>query len=364
MLHLYGSRISYYAGKLETYLRYRGIPYELLPFIPHARTIEAGAGAVQSPVVRLEDGRWMSDTTPMLAWLDAQRDASSSPSIYHYDASLRFAALLLEDHADEWLWRPAMHFRWSYQADREYASGVLADEQGVHRPGPRFAKRWIVVRRQLGGFVRREGVDAGTRAHVEATVLAAMDGLEAVLADRPFLLGERPTIADFGFVGPMFRHLSMDPTPAQIMRGRAPRVYTWVARMWEARPQPAEAPLVADVDAPVAALLREACETHLVQLRENARAFAAGARHFEQEVQGCRYRRLPVSRYRVWCLEELLRHWSALDASAQARLRAHLVGPGAGGQRDAEPGARAEEGCERRGPLNREVNGFDGAVPR
>ena len=59
MLRVYGSRISYYAGKLEAYLRYRGHEYELLSMIDHAREILAGAGAVQSPVVRLDDGRWM-----------------------------------------------------------------------------------------------------------------------------------------------------------------------------------------------------------------------------------------------------------------------------------------------------------------
>ena len=59
MIRVYGSRISYYAGKLEAYLRYRGIEYELLSMTEHAREIRAGAGAVQSPVARLADGRWL-----------------------------------------------------------------------------------------------------------------------------------------------------------------------------------------------------------------------------------------------------------------------------------------------------------------
>ena len=138
MIRVYGSRISYYAGKLEAYLRYRGIEYELLSMMDHAREILTGAGAVQSPVVQLEDGRWMSDSTPMLAWFEAKREG---PSIYPEDPGMRFVARLLEDHADEWLWRPAMHYRWSYRQDRDHASGVLADEllSGLRRP--RFAKR-------------------------------------------------------------------------------------------------------------------------------------------------------------------------------------------------------------------------------
>lgn len=360
MIRVYGSRISYYAGKLETYLRHRGLAYELLPMNLHGAEIRAGAGAVQSPVARLEDGRWMSDSTPMLAWFDAQQDGAS---IYPEDPGMRFLALLLEDHADEWLWRPAMHYRWSYRQDRDHASGVLTDEQLTNMRLPRFLKRRRIARRQLVGFVQRDGVDATTRAHVEQTAMAAFDGLEAILAERPFLLGERPTIVDFGFVGPMFRHFGQDPTPAERMRQRAPRVYTWVARMWEASPQPDSAPLLASVDAPLAALLQEACETHLVQLRENARAFAQGASHFAQTVQGCRYERLPVSRYRVWCLEELRRHWQALDGATQTRLRAHLPEPGAAVLWNDEPVAKSGYDPERLAPFNRAINVFGDGVP-
>jgi glutathione S-transferase len=77
LINIYGSRISYYAGKLETYLRYRSIEYQLLPMVHHAREILAGAGAVQSPTVKLEDGRWLSDTTPILAWFESQREGVS-----------------------------------------------------------------------------------------------------------------------------------------------------------------------------------------------------------------------------------------------------------------------------------------------
>lgn len=361
MIRVYGSRISYYAGKLEAYLRYRGIEYELLPMMDHAREIRAGAGAVQSPVVRLGDGRWMSDSTPMLAWFEAQRDG---PSIYPQDPGMRFVALLLEDHADEWLWRPAMHYRWSHRLDREHASGVLADEQLSRLRRPRFAKRWAIARRQRGGFVRRDGVDETSRGHVEGTAMAAFEGLEGILAQRPFLLGEGPTIADFGFVGPMLRHFSQDPTPAELMRQRAPRVYTWVARMWEARVQPPSAELLAEVDAPLAALLREACETHLVQLRENARAHAEGATHFAQEVQGCRYQRLPVSRYRVWCLEQLRHHWRALDGATRTALRTHLPEPGAAVLWEPDPVAESGYDPEARAPFNRAMHVFGDGVPR
>ena len=55
----------------------------------------------------------------------------------------------------------------------------------------------------------------------------------------------------------------------------------------------------------------------MIQLRDNAMGFAAGESHFETTIQGCHYTELPVSRYRVWCLEELRREWSVLDADAK-----------------------------------------------
>jgi hypothetical protein len=193
--------------------------------------------------------------------------------------------------------------------------------------------------------------------------MAAFDGLEAILAERPFLLGDRPTVADFGFVGPMFRHFGQDPTPAELMRQRAPRLYVWVARMWEARSDDDVRELVPAIDPPLSALLREVCETHLVQLRENARAYGQGRRHFAQEVQGCCYERLPVSRYRVWCLEELRRLWRELDETAQATVRAHLTEPHAAVLWEEAPVAKSDYDPERLAPFNRSINVFDTGVP-
>ena len=321
MHRVYGCRISYYTGKLETYLRYRGIPYESLPTYGHVKRIRQGAGALQMPVVELDDGRWLSDSTPILHWFESEQEA---PSIYPSNPALRFVALLLEDYADEYLWRPAMHYRWSYVADRWYASGAIVDDQLQHVRQPRFLKQILVIRRQLGGFVRGDGVSDATREHVERGYLTALDLMEEILRHRRFLLGDEPTIADFGFMGPMLRHFGQDPTPQEIMRNRASGVYAWVARMWNTRASGTAPGLVAEIDEPLSALVREAAETHLVQLRENARAHARGEKRYAQTIQGVRYENVPSSRYRVWCLEELRRAWDELDDAAREKVLRHL----------------------------------------
>lgn len=361
IVQVYGSKISYYTGKFETYLRYRAIPYASFPTVAHSKKLIEGVGIVQMPVVRLADGRWMTDTTPMIAWLEAQQDA---PSIYPVDPALRFIARLIEDYADEWLWRPAMHYRWSYRRDRQHAAEFLYEEliRGTW-PMPRFYALNMLKRRQRGGFVLGDGVTAKTRAHADQTYLTALDRMQAILDQRPFLLGRSPTIADFGMMAPMFRHFGQDPTPAEIMRERAPAVYEWVARMWNARPGDGDPQLIDGVDAPLGAFLTEICETHLDQLRQNARAFGEGRTRYSQVIQGCAYENLPVSRYRVWCLEVLCRQWTALDAAVQARLQAVLDTPAAKVLWDGTAFAPSGYDTEQAAPFNRAINVFGKGVP-
>ena len=363
MIQVFGSRVSYFTGKLEVYLRHRGIAYERLPSYAHMREIVAGTGSNQMPAARLEDGRWMSDTTPMIAWLEDQRSPADGPSLYPDDPLLRFIALLVEDYADEWLWRPAMHYRWSHRLDRQHISGLLADEQGAHRRAPRFAKRRWIARRQLGGFVTGDGVSEATRAHVEQGYLRALELLEATFAERPYVLGERATIADIGLSGPMLRHFGQDPTPEEIMRERAPRVYEWVARMWNEAAPRGGGQLVGEPDAPLRALLVEIAETHLAQLDQNAVAWARDATRHAQTIQGCRYERVPTSRYRVFCLERLRVEWAALDAAAQSRLRS--VWPDeAGAALRGDPPARASDyDPDGLAPFNHAINVFGKGVP-
>ncbi|HIG01759.1 MAG TPA: glutathione S-transferase [Myxococcales bacterium] len=360
MVKVYGCRISYFTGKLETYLRFRSMDYECLPTVGNQRRIRAGAGAVQMPVVELEDGRWLSDSTPMIRWFEDQQDA---PSIYPETPTLRFVALLVEDYADEWLWRPAMHYRWSYRQDRQYASGAIFDDLLKDRWIPRWLGRRFLTQRQRAGFVRGDGVTRETWDHVERGYLTVLDRLEAIFNQRDFVLGDSPTIADIGLMGPMLRHFGQDPTPAEIMRNRAPRVYEWVARMWNARPGPGTPSLISGIDTALGDLLGEVAETHLAQLRENAVAYAQGAKRYDQVVQGCSYIQVPVSRYRVWCLERLRKEWAELGEDSKSEVRAHLPGTEGAILWEESPSIVPDYDLENRAPFNLGINVFGRGVP-
>jgi glutathione S-transferase len=322
-LTVYGSEISYFTGKFEAYLRYKEIPYryQALDLRMYYWVVPRALGATQYPSVQLADGRWMSDTTPMILWFEQRYP---DPPIVPADPVQRFIALLIEDYADGWLWRPAMHYRWSFADDRRLAASSLAREV-VRLPVPRRLRERSVARRQTKLFVRGDGIDRHTRAHAERSVRRAYDCLEPIFTQRPFVLGERPTIADIGLMGPFWRHFVHDPTPARLLADTAPATYEWTARMWNARgSRIGSRPLLADVPGDLASLLCEIGATHLEALDQNADAHARGSATHDLTVQGTTYRDVPTSAYRVWCLEQLRAAFARTPAEARGDVRAVL----------------------------------------
>ena len=55
--------------------------------------------------------------------------------------------------------------------------------------------------------------------------------LDAHFARHAFLLGGRPTLGDFGLMGPLYAHISRDPYPGRLLRAKAPHVVQWLERM-------------------------------------------------------------------------------------------------------------------------------------
>ncbi len=322
-LTLHGPEVSYFTGKLEAIIRYLELPYRRVAGGPVE--MAGPTGVAQVPGLELADGRWLTDSTPIIAWLDERYpDAAVIPR----DPVLSFLSRLLEDYADEWLWRPAMHYRWDYVEGAEHMSRVLIDEAGRHIPLPGFVKRHLIRTRQRTLFTKGDGVSAATWDHVERIYLDSLAQLGAIFAKRPYLLGDRPSLADFGFFGPMFRHFAMDPPSARIMRETAPAVFEWVARMWNARRSRTGGDLLGEVPDDWGPILDAIGSAYLPYLCANAEAWKTGQSRFDVDIEGAPYRQIRTARYRVWCLEELRRHFDALDAPDRDRLRPLLEAHG------------------------------------
>jgi glutathione S-transferase len=317
---VYGSSISYFTGKLENYFRIKGIPYTLqaLTGRHHAPIVRQNTGSTQMPAVALGDGRWMTDSTAIIHWFET---AFPTPVITPSNPLQRFFSLLLEDYADEWLWRPAMHYRWHYSAGARYASGHLADELAADVPLPAVVKRRVITLRQRNGYTTGDGISRGAVVGVEAIYHRTLHHLETILCRRPFLLGNTPSLADIGFSGPIFRHFALDPVPAQIMRQQAPAVWEWAARLWNYRFDDLSNPLLQGVPGDWAPVLNDIGRDYLPYLCANVDAVAAGKNRFDAHIGGVHYHRARSSRYRVWCLQQLREHYNALSIENQSDAR-------------------------------------------
>ncbi|WP_421717327.1 glutathione S-transferase family protein [Algiphilus sp.] len=324
---VYKMDISYFSGKLEAYLRNKGIAYVAQD--ADARTLDRihrATGAKKVPAVEMADGRWLFDTTPMLDWFEQQHP---EPALTPTDPALAFVAALVEDYADEWLWRPAMWWRWEPIPTRlalGWRIAQIVDFPAVHNGV--FARYFAHRQRQT--WLRDDGVNAGNAEAVRAVYLHELDTLQTVLSQQPYLLGARPSAADFGYFASMFRHFGNDPDPAEHMRRRAPAVYEWLARLWnggparfggEARWQWPEAPHWAG-------LWRRIAQDYLPYLYANACAYRDGRKRFDVACAAFALKGTVTHRYRVWCRQALQRRFAALDVDAQSRVEALFAAHG------------------------------------
>ena len=115
---VYLADMSYFSGKMEAYLRYKEIPYErrLATSKTMRDEVLSATGLMKVPVIRLPDGRWLKDTTPMIDWFESQYPV---PPVIPRDPVLRFVSKLVEDYADEWCWRAALYWRWCFPEGKQ-----------------------------------------------------------------------------------------------------------------------------------------------------------------------------------------------------------------------------------------------------
>jgi glutathione S-transferase len=283
----------------------------------------------------MPDGSWLTDTTLIIRHLERTQP---EPAITPRDAVARFISLLLEDFGDETLWRPALYYRWAFKDDARLMSGRIAAGMLRDVPLPFFLRRQFILRRQQGVYLRADGVTSSTRRAIEQLLHEALAAMEAALEHSPFVMGERPSEADFGLFGSMFRHFFSDPTPAKLMRERAPRTLAWVTRLWALTPaQFADRPAITAVPASVAGLLKLTATSHLPYYAANAKAVAEGQRDVTFTDFGATFT-VPASPYRAWCLSELQREFSALSPDQQASVTRLLADDSARTILAAKPG--------------------------
>jgi glutathione S-transferase len=225
---IFGSELSPYSVKVRSYFRYKGLPHEWILRSPAVQAeFQKYAKLPLVPLVVTPEGEGVQDSTPILERFEASR---SEPSIVPDDPTLAFLSALLEEYGDEWGNKWMFHYRWRYQPDAWSTAERIAQQMmGAQGTLAVAQARAAVAERMMGrlGFV---GSNDTTQPTIEASFRRVLALLEAHLQARPYVLGGRPAMADFGLWGQLYE-AATDPTPGAIMRASSPKVMQWVQRM-------------------------------------------------------------------------------------------------------------------------------------
>lgn len=319
---LYGLKLSYFTGKLEAYLRAKGIVFQFVEMnMADFQRCARETGVAQMPQLLSPQGAWLTDTTAIIAHFEGQ---GAEPRLSPTTTTGTFLSLLLEDAFDEWLWRPALYYRWAFEEDARLMGRQIARTLLRDLPAPLWLRSFWITQRQKREYLKADGVTRENGPALERHYVSLLDMLEPVFASRPYLFGDRPCEADLGLFGPMFRHFSHDPTPAAILRERAPNVMRWIARLWAATPDRiANYDRVADPPSDLDPLLRCIGTDYLPYLEANLEAVANHIPRVRFESFSGNFE-IPASTYRASCWLDLRKKFAALSQSEQATVTARL----------------------------------------
>lgn len=338
---LFRMDISYFSGKLEAYLNYKQIPFERVE-AHHSVLFDVyrKTGTMKVPAVETSDGLWLKDSTPMIRWFETQYPQNP---VLPDDPALAFIAALIEDYADEWLWRPAMWWRWVPKGSRRLMGYRIATEVLISLPIPTFMAGPYFAWRQKKMWLDSDGMTKANEHQIRDMYTDQLAALEPIFKHQPYLLGSHPSVADYGYFASMFRHFGNDPESSVVMRKQAPAVYEWLARMWNRNTDDLGAAI--DWQTPEGEgwdfILGDICKTYLPYLQQNAEAFKAGQQRFNFSANGLALPKTVTTDYRVWCRQVLQRDYAALADEHKAVVQEMLAPHGgvdalfAGGEIDA-----------------------------
>lgn len=220
---LYGVPHSLFTGIARSYLRTQGIPYVEIPTRDpdYAARIMPVTQRAIIPVLETPEGEIIQDSLDIINHFENQGVPYSA---YPEGPLQRILAIIVQYYGYQAMLPHAMHYRWSYRDQQE---GFLRDAF-ASGSGTDMADK---IMGRMNSYLPQLGVTEQSIPAIEHSFEALLDLLNVHFAEHPYLFGGRPSIGDFGLIGPMFAHLGRDPVPANIMKTRAPRVFRWVERM-------------------------------------------------------------------------------------------------------------------------------------
>ena len=225
---LYGVPHSLYTGRVRSYLIKAGISYREQP--PNSEhflntVLPLAGGRFGMPTLELTDGRVIRDGAAIIDHFENETGHTFSPAT----PKQRIVSRLFDVIGAEGLLRPAMHYRWNF--DAENLEFLMFHMRMITPPGD----VGFEMADKLAGAMRKAtlnfGVNPQTHDVVEELYAEQLGALDRHFAAHAYLLGGRPSIGDFGMIAPLFGHLGRDPKPLSLMQAKGMNVFRWVERM-------------------------------------------------------------------------------------------------------------------------------------
>ena len=225
---LYGFAISLYTGRARSYLIKAGLPYREIPATSahfFEKVLPVAGPRTSYPTIETEEGDVIRDGAAIIEHYESKSGRQFLPTT----PKQKILSLLFDVIGAEGLLRPAMHYRWDYPAENEaflkyhFQCLLPAGTEGEESASDTMQRMRIAC--------QSFGAVPDTFEVVEGLYVELLEKLAAHFAVCPYLFGGRPSIGDFGMIGPFFAHLGRDPKPLSMMQENAFQLFRWVERM-------------------------------------------------------------------------------------------------------------------------------------
>ncbi|MEM9696642.1 MAG: glutathione S-transferase family protein [Myxococcota bacterium] len=229
---------SPFAIKADILLQMAGVSF--------TRAVAAPQDGPKGKLPWLVDGEeTIADSSFIQAHLEQKHGAD-------FDAGLsdeqRATSEMIRRVGEEYLYWAQVYFRWEDHPE-------MIREQ-LFAPVPAFFRGTVfrMVRRQVRRDLHGQGLGRHTREEILALTDSSVAALAALVGDRPFVHGDRPTSVDASLAGTLTNILAPEtPSPLMYQVQGHPQLVAYERRLRARFPMGVAATLAAPVELPVAA---------------------------------------------------------------------------------------------------------------
>lgn len=211
--------ISPFCGKVRRILEAKGLRYQVINY----NGLQAAKAARLTPIGKLPvldiDGERIADSRLIAQELERR---FPQPPLMPATPAEQAQVQVYQDWADESLYWYELHFRIHHDA----AWSRMLDALSAGRPAWERAVLGMVMRPRLRSALKAQGLGRATPQQVETRFWLLMSQLDALLADRQWLVGERKSLADIAVGSQLLEVARTSDFPAQW--AQRPHLHRWM----------------------------------------------------------------------------------------------------------------------------------------